>query len=400
MNLSAVYLLVFTTLAKASAKMSVPLYKHSHHQETLLTHWRNDKELLKSLLVKNLNDNYFATSDARALRGDGGGEEKKDDSVVIRNHANTEYYGTIDLGSPLQPVKVMFDTRSSDFWIPSVNCTGCDDANDYDKNKNRYNHTSSSSYKEDGAKFDMAYVPRPVTGFYSFDTVTLTSDLVVGGQRFAEITDASGLGPSYKYHAKYDGSVGLYYTPEIPKGTVLENAVAQNVVEDPIFAFYLADDDGDSELTFGGYDDSKFEGKLTEHAAKEGRLNVNNITAAHYRALQTSEGVIDSSSSYIVGPFAQVRLLANQLGASRGPLGYYIHCNKVDAMPDLVFSVDGTKYTIPGRDLIVASANGYCSIGLDDNFSKNEWILGDVFMRMFYTVFNYADKTVSLAKAK
>lgn len=29
-----------------------------------------------------------------------------------------------------------------------------------------------------------------------------------------------------------------------------------------------------------------------------------------------------------------------------------------------------------------------------------QWILGDVFMRQYYTVFNYLDKTIGFAKAK
>lgn len=75
-------------------------------------------------------------------------------------------------------------------------------------------------------------------------------------------SDAGGLGVAYSL-GKFDGILGLGFSSISVGGatTVFENAIKQNKVDLPIFSFYLGDNQ-DGELTFGGYDSSKFEGEL------------------------------------------------------------------------------------------------------------------------------------------
>ena len=62
---------------------------------------------------------------------------------------------------------------------------------------------------------------------------------------------------------KFDGILGLGFTSISIDGatTVLENAVKTDLLDEPVFAFYLGDN-ADGELTIGGTDESKYEGEL------------------------------------------------------------------------------------------------------------------------------------------
>lgn len=406
MKFAACATLLMATAVVAELK-TITLHKRSD-EEMIAAHLKRESDALKSVLHLT-KDEEAGTRNLRGARGEEGsvGVEilTQQESQIIKDYANAQYFGTVSIGSPPQSFQVIFDTGSSNLWVPKVGCTHC--GLPFIAKKSKYDHSKSSTYQEDGKDFDIMYGSGSVSGFFSADDVTLADDLVINGQRFAEVQDAGGLGVAY-YLGKFDGILGLGFTSISIDGTTtcFENLIKQNKVDQPIFSFYLGDN-APGELTFGGYDTSKFEGELQFvklDQATYWQITLDAIKAGDYSNVASDKitAIVDSGTSLMTGPKAEIAKLAAAVGAKPNIMGEYtIDCATVGQIPDVVFTIGAHEYTIPGSKTVI-QAQGTCLfafMGMDFPAPGPQWILGDVFMREYYTVFNYVDETIGFAKA-
>lgn len=324
----------------------------------------------------------------------------KDGSIVINDYENSQYYGAITLGTPAQKFQVIFDTGSSDLWVASSNCdSSCGRHAKYDSSK-------SSTYVKNGTAFNIEYGSGPVAGYESSDVLNM-GGLVVKDQIFAEVTDASGLGGAYKL-GKFDGILGLAFpilsVNHVP--TAFENLVKQGLVESPQFAFYLGNSAKDfGELTLGGSDSTKYTGELSWVnllAATYWEITLGGFSVGGTSFASQTKAIVDSGTSLLTGPSDVVKQVAAAIGAKEVIAGEYMVSCKYDTLPSFDFTIDGKVYTLTAEDYLIPDGD-LCllgMIGLDIPAPTGPlWILGDVFMRKYYTVFDYGNKRVGFALA-
>ncbi|KAJ8613107.1 hypothetical protein CTAYLR_004782 [Chrysophaeum taylorii] len=320
-----------------------------------------------------------------------------DDTIIIKDYENAQYYGDISVGTPGQSMTVIFDTGSSNLWVPNKK--------PFLSSHSTYDHSASSTYVANGTTFAIEYGSGPVSGYYSRDDVEV-GDITIDDYLFAEVNDTSGLGASY-FLGKFDGILGLAW-PSISVDNVktpLQAMVDQDLLDENVFAFSLGDEE-DGELVLGGVDETKYDGDFAyvplssmtywEVALDDVIMNDASITTA-------TKAIVDSGTSLLTGPTSEVAALADSLGAKAvGSTGeYLISCN-ADA-PDLSFKLGGELYTLAFEDYIIDD-EGECILailGMDIPEPAGPlWILGDVFMRKFYVKFDYDGQQIGIATAK
>jgi len=323
--------------------------------------------------------------------------------VPVYDYMNAQYYGPVSVGTPPQTFNVIFDTGSSNLWIPAANCSNCGFHPKYDSNH-------SSTYVANGTEFRIEYGSGPVAGFLSDDTITW-GGLKVQGQRFAEITDVSGLGLAYAI-GKFDGILGMAFqrisVNNIP--TVFDGLVSQGQVKENMFAFHLGKEDGqEGELFLGGYNPAKFTGPLVwvpVTAKTYWNTKLDSLTINGQSATTAVNAIVDTGTSLMAGPVEEVKKLAASVGATPFPLNpmeYLVDCSKVSSLPDIEITMSGQKFVLTGTDYVINIQNVECLfgfVGLDVPAPAGPlWILGDVFIRKYYSIFDVANNRMGFGLA-
>jgi len=330
-----------------------------------------------------------------AIHADGG------HTVPVSNFLNAQYFSEITIGTPPQTFKVVLDTGSSNLWVPSSECgsIAC-----YLHTK--YDSSSSSTYKKNGTSFEIRYGSGSLSGFTSQDVMSI-GDLKIKDQVFAEATEEPGLAFAF---GRFDGILGLGYDTISVNKIVppFYSMIDQGLLDEPVFAFYLSDTNGESEAIFGGVNEDHYTGKITEIPLRRKaywEVDLDAITFGDSTAELDNTGVIlDTGTSLIALPSTLAELLNKEMGAKKGYNGQYsVDCDKRDSLPDLTFTLSGHDFSITPYDYILEVQGSCISTFMGMDFPEPVGplaILGDAFLRKWYSVYDLGKNTVGLAKAK
>ncbi|XP_053523881.1 cathepsin E [Artibeus jamaicensis] len=398
-------LLVLLDLGQAQGDMHrVPLWKHQSLRKKLRARGQLS-EFWKSQSLDMIQFTESCTMDQSV-------------NEPLINYLDMEYFGTISIGSPPQNFTVIFDTGSSNLWVPSVYCTSpaC-------KTHARFHPSWSNTYSATGRHFFIQYGTGSLSGVIGADHISYAhflwvfsyqvEGLTVVGQQFGESVTEPG---QTFVKAEFDGILGLGY-PSLAVGgvtPVFDNMMTQNLVDVPMFSVYMSSDPeggAGGELIFGGYDHSHFSGSLnwvpvTKQGYWQITLDTIQVGSTTMFCSEGCQAIVDTGTSLLTGPSGDIRQLQKAIGAKPVDGEYAVECDNLNVMPDVIFTINGVPYILqPTAYTLVDFVDGMqlCLSGFQgldmQPPSGPLWILGDVFIRQFYSVFDRGNNRVGLARA-
>ncbi|VDN57830.1 unnamed protein product [Dracunculus medinensis] len=305
-----------------------------------------------------------------------------------------QYYGEISLGTPPQKFNVIFDTGSSNLWVPSKQCPWTDlPCRMFFHNK--YDSKKSTTYKPNGQKIEIKYGTGSMKGFESLDVICI-DQICAKDQEFAEATAEPGI---TFLMAKFDGILGMAF-PGISRKKNLQFRSIWDVMFIGIYRDPNAEFGG--EISIGGINPDRYVEPLSSPVP---------VTSKRYWQFQM-DGILgggepiaiaDTGTSLIAGPKEQIEKIQDYIGAEPLFKGEYtIQCDKIPTLPNVTLVVNQKSYILTGEEYVSQMGKTICLSGFMgvDLPGVELWILGDVFIGRYYTVFDVEKAQLFFAQAK
>lgn len=211
----------------------------------------------------------------------------------------------------------------------------------------------------------------------------------------------------------FDGILGLGWQQNSVDNVVpvMYNMINQNLLNPGIVSFYLGNYNNNQggEVIFGGTDTNMYQGNFTWIPIDQQgywQFTLQGITANQISFCQNGcQAMADTGTSLIVGPYQDIQNLHQYLGAYLTQSGSYLfNCNSIGSLPTVYFILNGYSFGLsPNTYVSQVNQNGetYCVSGFSyqAGVPAIQWILGEVFLREYYSVFDLNNSRLGLAPA-
>lgn len=329
------------------------------------------------------------------------------DKGLSRIVHKTAYYGRVEIGTPRQPLTVVFDTGSGNLMVPSTFCRS--NACTMHKRFNRKASTTAEDIEADGKLAKKGALRDQITvtfGTGEISGVFVQDDVCIGNLctnvHFVAATDETD-DPFSSF--KFDGVLGLAL-PEMAQGqsfSVMDHLVQSKALRQPLFSVFLSDSDMESsEITFGAVKDEHAVTPMFWRPVSKDTgywqvqiedITINNKKQSLCRDCQVA---VDTGTSQLAGPSDVITDLSKRLNVKSD-------CSNYKELPNLGFVIGENILNLNPQDYVDKGADG-CEVSLMplDVPPPNGplFIFGDPFLRKYYTAYDSANRQVGFATAR
>ncbi|SBT34933.1 dolichyl-diphosphooligosaccharide--protein glycosyltransferase subunit 1, putative [Plasmodium ovale wallikeri] len=303
----------------------------------------------------------------------------------LLNFHNSQFIGDIEIGTPPQSFKVVFDTGSSNFAVPSTKCVkgGCaphkkfnaEKSQTFVKNLNGNNESIYTYIQVNLATLlrKHVYIRPKIFLEHGYDDVQLKG-LKIKNQSIGLAVEAD-----WSFQNKY----GM---------PIIETIKEQKLLKRNIFSFYVPKKlDESGSITFGRAQN------FWEVNLLDIQLSDTNLGICENRKCRAA---IDTGSSLLTGPSSLMQPLIEKLNLEKD-------CSNKNSLPNISFilrNVEGKRVKLDFKP------DDYILEDVDDEDNSVQCVIGimsldvppprgNVFIRKYYTIFDNDHKLVGMVEA-
>ena len=331
------------------------------------------------------------------------------------------YAANVSVGTPPQPMRMIIDTGSADFWVNTptsdlcAKVSACEDFGVYTAN-------SSSTYRYIDGNFNISYQDGgSATGDYVSDTLT------VGGLQ------VPNLQMGVAYHSETNQNVWGVGYPIIEGGDSYPNAPFQMVIDGLIssaaFSLWLNDqENATGSILFGGVDTARYSGSLqtlpiipygtsSDHGpAKyiELQINLTSVSAMINgkttklgTSLQPEVALLDSGATACYFPDTIAQSIYTAVGATYNVTSSEAACpcSVATLNATLNFDFANKTITVPISEFVRQPSDPNpvpggeaCLLAVLPSSGGSSYVLGDPFLRSAYVVYDLSNNEIAIAQ--
>ncbi|KAF9219417.1 acid protease [Gyrodon lividus] len=304
------------------------------------------------------------------------------------------WFGTVSVGTPPAFYTVLFDTGSSDFVLPGVDCDdSCNGHAIYDPASSLTSNDMVEfffmEYGRDDGAFGRQYTDNvTIVGLTATDQTLGVASHYSEGFEIEQFSADGVIGMAFQSISEYDQS------------PVFQTLVVQGQTDEPVFGFSFAA--SGPELYLGGTNPAMYAGDFTyTHVTQVGfwQVNIDNVVGNEQIALTNVAAVIDTGSDLIHGNPSDVATLYEAIGGTVVLADERFYTFPCDAVPTVSLTFGGTSFSIPTETFnigLIDSPSSDC-IGAIIAGDTPIWIIGTIFLSNVYTSFDLANVRVGFA---
>ncbi|KAI9202558.1 aspartic peptidase domain-containing protein [Polychytrium aggregatum] len=335
---------------------------------------------------------------------------------------DSAYLGPVAIGTPAQLFFVDFDTGSNRLWVRGSQCRACI----YPGGSPAYNPLLSSTAQVTNMGEGQLYGLGSENGTLVYDNVQF-GGYTSTAQIFSDVFQVDQTFQQ-QIQGGMDGIAGLAFNERATTSsanyiyeTVVQGLIRRGAIKSPMFAMWLNGSSSGNvqypggEFTLGGYNTQRFQGSITWlpidyiPGTTSRYFWAHNLTSIKVgsTSINTNQvGILDTGTSLLVIDQASfTNVIQPGLGINittqvfQGQSLFVVNCQDVKpTLPDIVIYLQGNPFPVSYQQYIAYDpVNKICILALQVAADLPGWILGDIFLRQYYSIFDHGSARSGLA---